>query len=158
MTRSIERTVAVGEDTERVDGRAKVAGRAPYAYEHAVERPLYAHPIQATIAAGRVRDMVTERALALERVQAVLTPDYAPGLRTCQDAELEILQDSGVACGGQLIGCVVADTPEIARHAADLVEVDYEPAEHDVAFPRERSGLYRPDVVNPSYETDTDDG
>lgn len=158
MTRSIERTVAVGEDTERVDGRAKVAGRAPYAYEHAVERPLYAHPIQATIAAGRVRDMVTERALALEGVQAVLTPDNAPRLRTGQDAELEILQDSGVAFRGQLIGCVVADTPEIARHAADLVEVDYERAEHDVAFPRERSGLYRPDVVNPSYETDTDDG
>lgn len=158
MTRSIDHVAAMGVDTERVDGRAKVLGRAPYAYEHPVPDPAYVHPIQATIAAGRVRAMNTERALAVDGVQAVLTPDNAPRLRTGHDAELEILQDFQVAFRGQLIGCVIAETPEIARHAADLVAVDYERGEHDVTFTSERDDLYRPGEVNPSYETDTAEG
>ncbi|MCP2252649.1 xanthine dehydrogenase YagR molybdenum-binding subunit [Prauserella aidingensis] len=158
MTRSIEPVAAVGTAPERVDGRAKVAGKAPYAYEHPVERPAYAHPIQATIPAGRIRRIDTGRALAVSGVHTVLTPDNAPPLRRGQDGELEILQDADVAFRGQIIGCVVADTPEAARHAADLVAVDYERRDHDVTLTSDRSDLYRPGVVNPSYETDTEDG
>lgn len=34
----------------RLDGPAKVTGCAPYAFEHRLERPAYAHLVQATIA------------------------------------------------------------------------------------------------------------
>ena len=53
---------------------------------------------------------------------------------------------------------MVAETPEVARHAADLVEVDYERDEADVELRADRDDLYKPEKVNPSFETDTAEG
>ncbi|WP_199433298.1 xanthine dehydrogenase family protein molybdopterin-binding subunit [Qaidamihabitans albus] len=149
---------SMGQARERVDGAAKVTGRARYAFEQPVERPAYVHPVQATIARGRVRTMHTGDAAALDGVLTVLTPDNAPLLATGHDPELEILQSPEVAFRGQLIGAVIAETPETARQAAGLVRADYERQPHDVTLSPERDDLYRPDVVNPSLPTDTGQG
>ncbi len=53
---------------------------------------------------------------------------------------------------------VVAETLEIARQAASLVMVRYEEQLHDVELRAERADLYKPEKVNPSYETDTVSG
>ncbi|MBF6842045.1 hypothetical protein HN289_20585, partial [Acinetobacter baumannii] len=45
---------AIGEPMERLEGRAKVTGTAPYAYEHPFDDPLYLHPVLSTVARGRV--------------------------------------------------------------------------------------------------------
>ncbi|MFC4002024.1 xanthine dehydrogenase family protein molybdopterin-binding subunit [Prauserella oleivorans] len=148
----------VGTDRQRVDGVAKVTGRAPYTYEHRVDRPAYLHPIQTTIARGRVVAMRTERAEATDGVIAVLTPFTAPRLETGQNPELEVLQSTDVAFRGQLIGAVIAETPEVARHAAGLVEVEYDRQPHDTELRADRDDLYAPDVVNPNYPTDTAQG
>lgn len=148
---------SIGADHERVDAVVKVTGRAPYAYEHPVPRPGYLHPVQATIARGRVTDIDARAAAAVEGVMTVLTPFNAPRLEQGQDAELEVLQSDKVSFRGQLIGAVVADTPQSARQAADLVRVSYERDAHDVTFSTERE-LYKPEVVNPTYETDTEAG
>ncbi len=50
---------AIGQPVARTDGRAKVTGTARYAFEQQVEHPAYLHPIQATIARGRVAAMDT---------------------------------------------------------------------------------------------------
>jgi xanthine dehydrogenase YagR molybdenum-binding subunit len=149
---------AIGRDLVRRDGVAKVRGTATYAYETPVERPAYAHPVQATIARGRVTAMDTAAAEALAGVLAVLTVSNAERLASTEDAELAVLQSDEVGFRGQLIGVVVAETSELARQAADLVRVSYDERPHDSVLSVDRDDLYAPEQVNAGYETDTAEG
>ncbi|OEV26582.1 xanthine dehydrogenase [Streptomyces nanshensis] len=149
---------SVGTSPQRLDGPGKVTGTARYAWEHPLAAPLYVHPLQAAVARGRVVVMETGQAEALDGVLAVLTPYNAPRLADTGDAELAVLQSEEVAFRGQFIGAVVAETAEVARHAAQLVAVEYEQLPHDTELSTGRSDLYRPEVVNPTYPTDTEDG
>ena len=55
---------------------------------------------------------------------------------------------------GQLIGGVIAESAETARHAAGLVRVDYDEAEHDTELRVDHPGLYAPDrSTRPSRPT-----
>jgi xanthine dehydrogenase YagR molybdenum-binding subunit len=157
MTALIERH-AIGTPMERLDGPAKVTGAAPYAFEHTVERPAYLYPVEASIARGRVRAIDARPAEALDGVLVVLTHLNAPRLASADDRDLWVLQSDEVAYRGQFIGAVVADSSEVAREAARLVEVAYEQQPHDVDLSAERGDLYTPERVNAGYETDTSDG
>ncbi|MBG0737855.1 xanthine dehydrogenase family protein molybdopterin-binding subunit [Paeniglutamicibacter antarcticus] len=88
----------------------------------------------------------------------VLTHFNAPKSADTADAELAILQDANVGFRGQFIGAVLARTPEIAREAAALVHVEYEPEEHDARFRPDHPGLYAPEQVNAGFPTDTSSG
>jgi hypothetical protein len=44
----LAQTRAIEAPVTRIDGTAKVTGAAPYAFEHRLERPAYAHRVQAT--------------------------------------------------------------------------------------------------------------
>ncbi|MGY1761212.1 xanthine dehydrogenase family protein molybdopterin-binding subunit [Geodermatophilus sp. SYSU D00779] len=149
---------AIGRDLVRRDGVAKVRGTAAYAYETPVERPAYAHPVQATIARGRVTAMDTAAAEALDGVLAVLTVSNAERLASTEDAELAVLQSEEVAFRGQLVGVVVAETSELARQAADLVRVRYDERPHDSVLSVDRDDLYAPEQVNAGHQTDTAEG
>ncbi|GAB3420054.1 xanthine dehydrogenase family protein molybdopterin-binding subunit [Flindersiella endophytica] len=149
---------AVGQALVRADGVPKVTGTAAYAYEQPVESPAYVHPLQATIARGRITAFDTALAEALDGVLAVLTHLNAPRLASDDDRELAVLQSDEVAFRGQLIGAVVAESAEIARQAADLVGVAYETADADVELHADRDDLYTPEKVNPSFPSDTSDG
>lgn len=149
---------AIGTPLERFDGRAKVTGTARYAFEHLVDDPAYLHPVQSTIALGRVTAVDTAAAEALDGVIAVITPGNAPRLVPGGDRELTVLQSDEVGFRGQFVAAVVAESSEIARQAADMVEVTYDRRPHDVELRADRDDLYAPDVVNPAYPTDTMDG
>ncbi|WP_222195099.1 xanthine dehydrogenase family protein molybdopterin-binding subunit [Modestobacter italicus] len=149
---------AIGADLVRRDGEAKVRGTATYAYETPVEHPAYAHPVQATIARGRVTAMDTTAAEALDGVLAVLTPFNAERLAETSDFEYAVLQGQDVGFRGQLIGVVVAETSELARQAADAVEVTYDEQPHDTELSADRPDLYAPEQVNAGHETDTAEG
>ncbi|KRE27626.1 xanthine dehydrogenase [Mycobacterium sp. Soil538] len=149
---------AIGASVARRDGRAKVTGTAPYAFEHPVDGPAYLHPIQATIARGRITRMDTGAARAIDGVLDVLTVFDAPELADASDGELAILQDAQVHFRGQLIGAVVAESAEIAREAAALVVPEYVAEPHDAELTADHPGLYMPESVNPSYPPDSDDG
>ncbi|MGI8760059.1 MAG: xanthine dehydrogenase family protein molybdopterin-binding subunit [Jatrophihabitantaceae bacterium] len=152
------RLPAVGRPLARLDGPAKVTGTAPYAYEHPAERPCYLHPVQATVARGRVTSFDTAAAEATDGVLAVITHRNAPRLASTEDAELAILQDDRVGFRGQFVAAVVAETPEVARHAAGLVRVEYDEQPHEVQLRADRDDLYAPEQVNPNFPTDTEDG
>lgn len=141
-------THAIGTPLDRLGGPPKVQGLARYAYEQPVERPAYLYPLQATIAAGRVSGLDAGAATALPGVLAVLSHENAPRLAPGADPELRILQSDAVAYRGQLVGGVVAESPEVARQAAGLVRVDYQEAPHDVALRPDRDDLYAPSVLN----------
>lgn len=149
---------AVGSPVTRIDGPAKVTGTATYAYEYAVDAPLYLHPVQATIARGRVATMDASAAAALDGVHAVLTVFDAPALADTSNGDMTILQDDRVHYRGQIIGGVIADTAETARAAATLIAVAYHDEGHDTEVRVDHPGLYKPEQVNPDYDTDTSEG
>jgi xanthine dehydrogenase YagR molybdenum-binding subunit len=135
---------AIGTALDRLDGPDKVRGAATYAYEWLVEHPAYLYPIQSTVAAGRVTGIDATLAAAEPGVVAVLTHDNAPPLAATGDPELAVLHTDEVSFRGQLIGAVVADSPETARRAAGMVRVRYEQWAHDVALRTDREDLHKP--------------
>jgi xanthine dehydrogenase YagR molybdenum-binding subunit len=136
---------SIGVGVGRLDGVPKVRGTARYAYEQPVPQPAYLHPVQATIAKGTVVRIDTEAAKALDGVLTVLTHLNAPRLVDTKDPELLVLQSADVAFRGQVICAVVAESSEIARHAAGLVEVAYAPAPHNSAFGVGEHGYVSPE-------------
>ncbi|QWZ09208.1 xanthine dehydrogenase family protein molybdopterin-binding subunit [Nocardioides panacis] len=153
-----EPRASVGTPVARIDGEAKVLGLAKYAYEQVVDNPAFLHPVQATVARGRVTGFDSSAAEALEGVLLVLSHLNAPALADTSDQEYAVLQSPGVAFRGQIIGAVVAESPETARHAAELVRVTYDQHPHDTELREDHPDLYEPGQVNPSYPADTDDG
>lgn len=152
---STPRAGAIGDSPTRVDGPAKLRGRAPYALEHPQTDPAHAFPIQATITRGRIREIDTGAAERTDGVLAVLTHHNAVRLTDTDDRELSILQNDEVAFRGQLIGAVVATSPEVARAAAALVRVSYDESPADVVLSADRDDLYTPDVLDGGFDSDT---
>lgn len=148
----------IGEPRTRQDAVEKVTGSAPYAFEWTLDNPAYVHPLQATIARGHIVRIDSRAAEAEPGVIAVLTRDNAAPTEPSADPELAILQSDNVAFRGQLIGCVIAESVEVARRAADLVRFDYDQRHHDAELSANRQDLYKPDVVNPAFATDTAQG
>jgi xanthine dehydrogenase YagR molybdenum-binding subunit len=149
---------AIGAPLDRIEGPQKVTGTAPYAYEHHFENPLYLYPLHSDIARGRVTRVDASDAEALPGVIAVISHQNAPTLADTRDRELAILQSDEISFRGQYIGAVVAETFEIARHAASLVGIFYDEEPHDVAFRPDRDDLYTPDRLNAGFPTDTEEG
>jgi xanthine dehydrogenase YagR molybdenum-binding subunit len=138
----------IGAPINRIDGPAKVTGSATYAFEHQVDHPVYLYPLQATIVHGWITSIDTSAVSSMPGVLDVLTYENAPKLvTTTERPELLILQSNAVAHRNQLIGAVIAETPEIARYAASLIRFDYEEQPHDVDFHAARADLRPPQQV-----------
>jgi xanthine dehydrogenase YagR molybdenum-binding subunit len=144
MTSTIPATRAIGAPRDRVDGPDKVRGTARYAFEQPVDNPAYLYPVQATIAAGRITGIDTTDAEAEPGVLAVLTHENAPKLAWADDPEIAVLHTDQIQFRGQVVGAVVAETSEVARHAAGLVRVEYEQRAHDVVLRPGHPGLHKP--------------
>ena len=151
-------TRATGAPLNRLDGVQKVTGAAKYAYEYPVDHVTYVFPVQSTIAKGRVVSIDTSAARALPGVIAVLSHENAPQLAPVNDAKLAVFQSEAIAYRGQFVAAVVAETLEMARQAAELVVVRYEEQPHDVELRADRTDLYKPQIVNPFYQSDTVSG
>ncbi len=148
----------IGRPLDRVDGPLKVTGAATYAFEYQLDGAIYAYPVQSTIARGRIVSVDAGAARALPGVLAVLWHENAPHLEHIDNSELAVLQSDTVAYHGQIIAVVVAETLEIARHAAGLVAVQYDEQPHQVTLRADDPDLYKPATVNPGFDTDTEDG
>ena len=62
----------IGRARARIDGPLKVTGRARYASDHSFPNMLYAVPVGATIAKGKIRCIHASRARQMPGVRAVL--------------------------------------------------------------------------------------
>jgi xanthine dehydrogenase YagR molybdenum-binding subunit len=152
-------TRAIGAAIDRIDGPLKVAGAATYAFEYPVENVAYLHLVQSTIARGRIASIDGGAARALPGVIAVITHENAPRIDVSDDdATLRVMQDDAVNYVGEIVAAVVAETSEIARHAAGLVAVTYEEHAHDVELRADRPDLYAPETVNAGFATDAREG
>jgi xanthine dehydrogenase YagR molybdenum-binding subunit len=149
---------AVGAPAERREGRAKVTGTARYAAEQPRPDRLYARPVPATIARGRVTGIDTAAALEVPGVLAVLTHENAPRLSEPDDPTLAVLQNPRVPHRGWFVALVVAETLEAARAGAAALPVRYDVEDHDVTLTASHPGAYVPETANGGYPARTGHG
>lgn len=133
----------IGKEMSRVDGVAKVTGKAKYAAEFSVPDLAYGFIVLGTAARGRIASIDTRQAEAAGGVVRVFThrntPRYGPGpaeedspprAREERDRSFRALQSDRIWFNHQPVALVVAETYEQARHAARLVTVSYDAEPH----------------------------
>jgi len=133
----------IGKEMSRVDGVAKVTGRAKYAAEFRAPNLAYGFIVLGTAAKGRIKEIDTteaERAPGVVRVFTHLnapklgpkaSTEYAPPRNTReQDKSFRALQSDQIYFNMQPVALVVAETYEQARYAARLVRVSYDAERH----------------------------
>ena len=132
MTEQIPITSPIGRDTPRVDGPLKVSGKAKYTSDFHFPGLLYAVPVEATIANGRVVKLDTVVAAKMPGVRAIFHRENigkifrsTPGHKGTCDERRPPFADDVVRYYGQYIALAVADTFEAAKAAADAVRVAY---------------------------------
>ncbi|MFD7133041.1 xanthine dehydrogenase family protein molybdopterin-binding subunit [Streptomyces sp. NPDC059894] len=139
---------AVGAPVERRDGPEKVTGAARYAAEFPLPGRLFARPVPATVARGRVTGVDVSEASGVPGVVCVLTHENAPRLAAPDDATLALLQGPEVPHRGWFVALVVADGPEAARAGAAAVRVSYAEEPHDVTLSATHPAAYVPEEAN----------
>jgi xanthine dehydrogenase YagR molybdenum-binding subunit len=137
-------TSHLGKPASRVEGRAKVTGAAKYAAEFNAPDLAYGFVVSSAIAKGRIERIHVADALAVDGVLDVFTHEHRPKLASSDEdykdevapdgAPFRPLYDDKIRFSGQPVALVVAEEFEIARFAASLIRVEYEPQEHATDF------------------------
>src|SRR5437667_9306956 len=134
VTQEIPTTSPIGRSTPRVDGAMKVSGKAQYTSDFHFPGTLYAVPVEATIANGRIVKLDTSAAGKMPGVRAILHREnigkifrstFGPGFEGVCEERRPPFEDDVVRYYGQYIALAVADTFETAKAAADAVRVTY---------------------------------
>jgi len=119
----------VGKRLKRVDAPSKVMGRALYAADYSLPNMLYGKVLWSPLAHARIRHLDVSKALALDRVMAVVTVADVPEHKTEEgypNPRTSLLAKDRVIFVGQPVAAVAATSPYIAEEALSLIEVDYE--------------------------------
>ncbi len=126
-TNPIDRLKVVGKPTDRIDGKFKTTGTAPYAYERhdAVADPAYGYVVGAGIAKGRINAIDLSDARRAPGVLAIVTADNAGKLGKGRMNTARLLGGPEIQHYHQAVALVVATTFEQARAAANLIRIDY---------------------------------
>ncbi|HKS28133.1 MAG TPA: xanthine dehydrogenase family protein molybdopterin-binding subunit [Pyrinomonadaceae bacterium] len=143
----------IGKEMSRVDGVAKVTGRAKYAAEFKVPNLAYGFIVLGSVAKGTIKSIDTREAESSPGVVRVFThlntpklgpkanTEYAPPRNNReQDKSFRALQSDRIYFNMQPVALVVAETYEQARYAARLVRATYNAEKHttDTEAVRER--------------------
>jgi xanthine dehydrogenase YagR molybdenum-binding subunit len=151
-------TSPIGRATPRVDGPLKVSGKAQYCSDFHFPGQLYAVPVEATIASGRVVQLDTAGAEKMPGVRAIFHRGnigkisrsvLGPGFTGICIERRPPFEDDVVRYYGQYVALAVADTFETAKAAADAVRVTYAKDKPNVETNLKADD--DPDVVETSY-------
>ncbi|HEY7164006.1 MAG TPA: xanthine dehydrogenase family protein molybdopterin-binding subunit, partial [Candidatus Binatia bacterium] len=124
----------IGRDTPRVDGPLKVTGKAQYTTDFHFPGMLYAVPVGATIANGRILNLDTASAEKMPGVRAIFhrgnigkisRSSLQAGFQGVCEERRPPFEDDIIRYYGQYIALAVADTFEAAKAAADAVRATY---------------------------------
>src|SRR5207253_1899957 len=151
-------TSPIGRDTPRVDGPRKVTGLAMYTSDFHFPGMLYAVPVEATIANGRVVKLDTAAAEKMPGVRAIFhrqnigkifRSTVGSGFEGICEERRPPFEDDVVRYYGQYIALAVADTFESAKAAADAVRATYAKEKPNVETHLEADD--DPDIVLTTY-------
>jgi len=120
----------VGRSVPRLEGRAKVTGRAEYVHNLRLPGMLYGKIVRSTVAHGRIKRLDVSAARAVEGVRVITIEDirkvvpnpfYGPAFH-----DQPILAVDKVHYVGEPVAVVLAADAHVAEEAAQLVEAEYE--------------------------------
>ena len=150
----IDRARVIGQPVDRVDGRLKTTGQAPYAYERHDVAPnaAYGFMVGSAIAKGTIRKIDTADARNAPGVITILTAANAGKLGKAKNHTARLLAGPDVQHFDQAVALVIAETFEQARDAAKLVHVDYARSEgaYDLAAERSKATKPKPSMGSPA--------
>jgi xanthine dehydrogenase YagR molybdenum-binding subunit len=126
-----------GQPVSRVDGPDKVTGQAIYAAEFRLRNLAHTALVCSTISKGRIASLDSTAAErepgvvgVISHLNAMRLPyrklEKRPVVDPQSGEQLHVFQGSEILFDGQPVAVVVAETPEQARSAAQLVRVSYE--------------------------------
>jgi xanthine dehydrogenase YagR molybdenum-binding subunit len=126
-TNPIDQLKVVGKPTDRIDGKLKTTGTAPYAYERydVVPNQAYGFILGAAIGKGRISGMDLDNAKAAPGVITIVSTLDMPKLPRGKLNVACLFGGAEIAHYHQAIALVVAETFEQARAAANLIRVGY---------------------------------
>jgi len=126
-TNPIDQLKVIGKPIDRIDGRLKTTGMAPYAYERHDVAPdaAYGYIVGAAIAKGRITAIDESLAKEAPGVIAIVTASNAGKLGKGKFNTARLLGGPVVEHYHQAIALVVAESFEQARAAASLLKVTY---------------------------------
>src|ERR1700730_18009100 len=157
-TQETPTTSPIGRKTPRIDGPLKVSGTAQYASDFHFPGMLYAVPVEATIASGKVTKLDTSAAEKMPGVRAIFHREnigkifrsvQGEGFDGIIDERRPPFADDVIRYYGQYIALSVADAFESAKAAADVVRATYAKDKHNVAT--DLLADDEPDVVDTSF-------
>jgi xanthine dehydrogenase YagR molybdenum-binding subunit len=157
----------IGEPMNRVDGPAKVTGRATYAGDYQRESGIAeGFIVEAPVAQGRIVKLDVSAAEGADGVIAVLThrnaskqaPYGSPEDAGRFTQSHAVLANDRVRHFGEPVALVVAETLEQARYAASLVRVEIETDKGIFNGLDHPDRAEKPDSVDGLDEVDTEDG
>ncbi|RYZ83098.1 MAG: xanthine dehydrogenase family protein molybdopterin-binding subunit, partial [Proteobacteria bacterium] len=131
--KSIE--IVTGKNVPRIDGPLKVSGKAHYTSDFQFDRMVFAVPVGATIAKGKLTKLDTSTAEKMKGVVGVYTranigaiyrPTEEEGFAYKSSEPRPPFEDDTIRYYGQFIAVVVAETFEIAQAAARSVTAKYD--------------------------------
>jgi CO/xanthine dehydrogenase Mo-binding subunit len=119
----------VGESARRVEGVEKTTGQFAYGSDLRADGMAFGLTVRSPHASARIRRVDVSAARRAPGVLAVLTAADLPAKRTfgLEFSDQPVLAEDVVRYEGEAVALVAAGSPEQARLAAALVEVEYEP-------------------------------
>src|SRR5438132_4970228 len=157
-TKEMPPTSPIGRKTPRVDGPLKVTGTAQYTSDFHFLGMLYAVPVEATIANGKIQKLDTAAAEKMPGVRAIFHREnigkifrsvVGQGMEGICEERRPPFDDDVIRYYGQYVALAVADTFEMAKAAADAVRVTYTKdkpnVEHDLKADED------PDVIASTF-------
>jgi xanthine dehydrogenase YagR molybdenum-binding subunit len=128
----------IGAALPRIDGPLKTTGRARYASDHNFPNMVYAVPVCATVASGKIRRIDSSAAEKMPGVLLVLhhgniMPLYRNASGGRNSESRPPFEDDTVYYWGQYVAAIVAETFEQAQAAAAAVHVKYDTEKFNVA-------------------------
>ena len=120
----------VGKRIPKLDAAQKAMGRAEYIQDIKLPQMLYGKILYSKYASANILKIDTSKAKALAGVHAVLTGEDVP-----EKMKMGFFKDNPpikkgkVSCFRDEVAAVAATSPEIAKKALDLIEIEYEELE-----------------------------
>jgi CO/xanthine dehydrogenase Mo-binding subunit len=131
MATKSPQSAVVGSSIPRLEGRAKVTGRAEYVHNLRLPGMLHGKIFRSALAHGRIKRLDTSAARATEGVHRVITgadirtvipdPHYGPAFH-----DQPILALDKVRYAGEPVALVLAADPHVAEEAAARIIAEYE--------------------------------
>jgi putative selenate reductase molybdopterin-binding subunit len=130
----MSKTIFVGKVQKKVDAEKLVSGRPVYTSDIHIPEMLYGALLTSPHAHARIKDIDVSKARNLPGVHAVLTHKDLPRIKFGSGGDSypqpipydQVSLDNKVRHVGDRVAVVAAETPEIAKNALRLIEVDYE--------------------------------